>query len=706
MENKALLQNTKLQNIIRALCVIAAVAMWLVAVIVYGASVRCSVILAAFVIFYVLLPGMLLVSLSGYKGNHISTDIALSLFSGWGLNVLVYFISDAVPGDLLIYAAGPVLSLVYLYRLYAKKQEPLAVKRFHFSRLSVAFCLFMALVLFYCFTGVQYRYLAPELADFTIMNSDKAYHMGLINSLSHDYPMQSPWVYGRYITYHIFSEILLSIPVRCFDVPVDTMTLSFGPIWTGCTFGLSLYSFFKEMSRKPERAGIYCLLLMLSNIYVTRSATTSIAFRFALENDNSSGYGISVALMTIVVFKKWYEAFSEKRPERFRVLAALLAFMMLATGIKGPMGAVLIASMWGTMVLGTILRKVPLKSLLPLAAVSAGFVFIYKTVLNGRGVSNATGESIFAFAKIADIAFWKKPLVAALQGMGIPTPIRLIVVLAVFILFMLTIFFVPFCIGYVRELILVISGRKPFEPDRVLVYAAAMVGFILMMIMNYSGHSQIYFGLVTVFIAPMIALWFIEDLEDTKDSSPLAKHTLRVTVSIMAVMLIATTVSLGAFLGENIRLDIRATNAHRTPDKYTSISNDEYEAMIWLHENTDEDALLATDRYYSVPLDEYSVDNRWDNRFFLYAVYSNRFTYISGSGYNIPDREYELRRQMIHDNSELYDVENKARGDKARELGVDYVVVSKRFTDIDDLTNKDYEKCFSNDEVDIYKIAG
>ena len=704
--SNTIVENTKLQNILRALCIMAAAAMWFVAVFVYGASAVTSLMLAAFIIFYVLFPGLLLVSLSGYKGNHLSTDLALAIFSGWGMNVLVYFISDAIPGDFLIYAAGPVLTLIYLYRLYAKKQKPMVIGRFRFSKLSVAFCIFMVLVLFYCMSGVQYRYLAPELADFTIMNSDKAYHMGLINSLSHDYPMQSPWVCGKYITYHIFSEILLSIPVRIFDVPVDTMMLSFGPVWTSGVFGLSTYSFFKEMSRKPERAGIYSLLLILSNIYITRSITTSIAFRFALENDNSSGYGIAVALMTIVVFRKWYESFSEKRPERFRVLIALLAFIMLATGIKGPMGAVIAAAMWGTMILGIIMRKVSIKSVVPLAVVTAGFVFIYSTVLSGRGVSNATGQSIFAFAKIADIAFWKKPLIAAMQDMGIPTPVRLLVVLAVFVFFLLTIYFVPFCIGYVRELFLVISGRKPFEPDRVLVYAAAMVGFILMMIMNYSGHSQIYFGLVTVFLAPVIAMWFIEDLEDKRDSSALAKHTLRVTLCIMAVMLVFTTVSLGAFLKENVRLDIRATNAHRTPDKYTSISNDEYEAMVWLEENTDLDSLLATDRYYSVPLEKYHVDNRWDNRFFLYAVYSNRFTYISGSGYNIPDRDYELRRQMLHNNSELYDASNDARGDKARELGVDYVVVSKRFTDVGDLTNEDYEKCFSNDEIDIYKIAG
>lgn len=706
MEKNAFRISNKAQNVLRFTCILVAVCMWLIAIIVYGASVTNTLLLIGFILIYVQIPGLFLVSLVGFRGNHLSTDLALGAFAGWSLNVLVYFISDKIPSDILLYVAGPLLSVLYICRLCSRRQKPLIIKRFRFSTLSLAFCIFMTVVLFYCLSNVQYRYLAPNLADFTIMNSDKAYHLGLVNSLSHDYPMQSPWVSGKYITYHIFSEILLSLPVRLFSVPSDFVMLSFGPLWTAYIFGLSVYSFFREMSGRPERAGIYSLLLLFSNIYITRNATTSLAFKFVLENDNASGYGIAAVLMTVVVFKKWYAGFCEKASERFRLLIALMAAVMLTTGIKGPMGAVLVASACGTLLLGMILRKVSPKALLPLAAVTAVFVFVYMTVLSGRGVSNASGESIFAFATIADIAFWKKPLIAAMQSIGIPTPVRLAVVLIVFIAFMLTVFFVPFCIGYIRELIMVLSGKKPFEPHRVLVYAACLVGFILMMIMNYSGHSQVYFGLVTVFLAPVVALWFVEDLEEKRDVSKLAKHTLRFTVSVMALTLAATSASFVYYLADGISDDIAASDPHRSTKYYMSISNDEYDAMIWLSENTEFDALLATDRYYSVPLEEYHVDSRWDNRFFLYAVYSNRFTYISGSGYNIPDRDYEIRREMIHTNSELYDASNEERGDLARELGVDYVVVSKRFTQVGDLTNKDYEKCFSNDEVDIYKIAG
>ena len=60
---------------------------------------------------------------------------------------------------------------------------------------------------------------------------------------------------------------------------------------------------------------------------------------------------------------------------------------------------------------------------------------------------------------------------------------------------------------------------------------------------------------------------------------------------------------------------------------------------------------------------------------------------------------------MIETNEQLYDPANEERGDLARDLGVDYVVVSKRFNDRGSLTNEDYIPCYSNDDIDIYEIS-
>ena len=49
-----------------------------------------------------------------------------------------------------------------------------------------------------------------------------------------------------------------------------------------------------------------------------------------------------------------------------------------------------------------------------------------------------------------------------------------------------------------------LSGKKEFKVYRVLVYAIFAAGFIAMFVLRYSGHSQIYFGLVAAFLAPLV----------------------------------------------------------------------------------------------------------------------------------------------------------------------------------------------------------
>ena len=269
----------------------------------------------------------------------------------------------------------------------------------------------------------------------------------------------------------------------------------------------------------------------------------------------------------------------------------------------------------------------------------------------------------------------------------------------------LSVFFIPFCIGYIRELILVLSRKKPFIFHEVIVYAAFLVGFIAMFLLRYSGHSQIYFGLLSLFFAPLIAFWYLEDVSDYYKAASGSRRIMPAALyTVMALTLVFTTYSLLYSYYNMIPVAIENADPAQERGLYTSMSNDEYQAMEWIEDNTPKDALLATDRYYSVPLEEYSFDNRWDNRFFLYAAYSNRFCYIAGSGYNLGTNEWPVRLEMIKKNSELYDAGNEERGDEARELGVDYVVVSKRFTDLPDLSDSDYEKCYENNDVEIYQI--
>ena len=718
--------NTSAGNVIRILSAIAVAAMLAVSVLVYKAPVPAVMVFIAYILIYVQLPGLLIVKLAGIRPAHASAEIVIGLFSGWALTMLLYFVTDVIGTNVLLYAAGPALSLIYLIIRIIKKD--FVLRRISWNSVSPAWCVFFALSLLFILLKTQYVYMSPEYCDFIYMNADKAYHMGLINSLAYDYPLQSPWIQGRYINYHIFTEILYAVPVRLFGISSDVVLSSCGPLMTAYTLCLTFYAFFRTMCRRADRAGIYCLVMLLSNIFIVRNITSSIAFLFAYKNENTAGYGIAGAMAVILMLKEWYDgpgreaaasvvqdsagmpkhaAAAEARTGGLKSLPSLLvllALVMCETGIKGPMGATLIAGMWGTFILGLIMRKVKFSKVVPLLILSAGFLAVYVTVLGSKGQSNSSGNALFALATISDICFWKEPLTDMMKAAGVPYVAMLAVILLVFMIFMLTAFFLPFVIGYLRELVLVLTGRKEFDFTRIVIYAASLVGLVAMFILNYSGHSQIYFGLVMVFFAPLISYWLFEDLEE-KHAEGRSRGILSGGLKgLTCVLLIATTVSLGMNYYANIGEAVKHADPGRSYNKYKSISNDEYAAMIWLRDNTPEDSLLATDRYYSVPLEEYSYENRWSNRFFLYAVYSQRFCYIAGSGYNLGAKEWPIRQEMLETNSKLYDPENEDRGELANELGVDYVVVSKRFTELPSLESDDYELCFTNGDVDIYEV--
>lgn len=683
---------------------IVLIAMTAVGIFIYGADLGGLCLFAAFILFYVMMPGLLLITPLRNTLSHYSTYLAVGLFTGWALNICLYFITDLIGTDILLMAAGPALSVIFIIK-ELRSREYLRRAEYAIRHIPLSFCICIILTLLYALLTTQYQYLSPALSDYVCVNPDKAYHMGLIDSLSHDYPLASLWIQGRTINYHIFTEMLYSIPVRLFGMDADFIMMSCGPYMTTFTLGLSMYSFFSEMSHKAGRAGIYCLIVILSSLYICRSWYNSIAFTFAITNDNSAGFGIASALVFIVILKYYFEDSAADAKSRIPVACLLTALLMLTTGIKGPMGAVLIAGLWGTLMLGWILRKIPFRSVLPALVMSGGFILIYKTVLGSKGQSNASGESVIEFATITDICFWKKPLIGLLKSLYVPQSIRLGIILLVFIVFFLTVFFLPFCIGYLRELFLVLGGRKGYLVHEVTVYAAFAVGFVAMFILNYSGHSQIYFGLLSAFLAPLIAFWFLEDMEDVyPDASSRVQVLIGIVRGVVIISLICTTIMLGYHYYRLLPSAVKHADPALKYNKYLSMSSEEYEAMKWIKDNTPEDSLLATDRYYSVKLDEYSYENRWSNRFFLYASYSNRFCYIAGSGYNLAADEWNVREEMITRNMELYDADNESRGDDARELGVDYVVVSKRFTDTEDLSNDDYILCFQNDDIDIYQI--
>ena len=691
-------------DIVRIFCAVAVFAMALVSIVVYKANMASMLIFAFFFVFYILLPGLLVTGLVKAEYGCLSVRLLISSFAGWALTVIGYFVTDLIGTRLLLYCAGPLLSLLYLYMLYSRKLEPSLAGKLMPAGISAAFCIAVVILMAYVFLNTQFVYLSPEYSQNIMMRIDKAFQGGIVGSLSRGYPIKNPWVYGLVMHYHLFTHVMLSDMTSLFGLTPDFLVMSASPYLTVYFISLSFYAMFRHFCRHRERAGLYTLTVLLSNMFIARTPVSSYLFRVLLINDNHGGFGISCLIacliMTDIYFRDERPAFRDRLPS----LVLTASMYMLLTGIKAPVAIVIIGGLIGTCLLGLILREVSFRrSISLILSVLAGFIIVFILFIWSSNATEAGDSSLFRFGKMTNICFWKDGLIESLRSIGIPGPVRLLAILAVFFLFYFTIYALPFAFGYIREFCLVVSKKKPFSFAMVTAYASALVGFVLMMFLNYNGHSQVYFGTVTTTFAPLIAIRFFEDFPD------MTSKTMKTIYKLSLVWFFAVIIVTSATLAIDMKNMMPDARMHADPSSeynpYIALSADEYAAALWLKENASADSVIATQMYASVPKEDYDYTVRWNNCHFAYAAFSDRQFYLEGSGFSLEESQSGLRLEMIKNTDALYDPDNAERAELARSLGINYVMVTKKIYPTPDLSSGDYKLVFSNDDIDIYEVT-
>ena len=700
MDTKKL--TTCLQAVIKVISVLIICASAFIAVWFFKAEIRPVFLFLIFLLFFVLLPGNLVIGNLKLGTSHVSTVLARSFFAGFALIVLLYYLSALVGIRWLILLICPLLSAYRIYKFLREEPgEKLRRLPSFVNGVPASFFLFAACVFLCSLLTTQFKYVDPDFSPFSLMRQDFGFHAGIINALAEGFPPKNPWIDGRIITYHYFSEMILSVPVRLLGVTSDELLMNCTPYLITPIFCLSLYSFFREMSRDGSYAGLYCLAFHFSNMFMLKNFDNSWFLYHIYSNVNNAGFGLSCLLTTIPLLSGWEgQAAADDQSTRGSKALLLASFVMLMTGLKGPVAVVLIGGMVGTFLLALIMRKANRQMFSAVVLSSISFTLIYIYVLAGEH-SNASGGEVLNFGEVTDLFYLKDAVLDIASGLGLPRSGALVLLLAVFTVFYLTAFILPFVIGFIREFVLVVTSKKEFSFCRITVYACCVVGFLALMLFNFSGHSQVYFGFVTSVLVPAVAFWFFEDVRENRK---VYMHGVRAVFAVMLCFFAFTMVLYMKDSAASSAAYYHSQDKHL--EKYRDLSQLEYQGLIWLRENTDEDSLCASDRFNSVAMKKYDYTRRNNNTHFAYAIYSQRRQYLEGSGFSLEADETPLRKEMLEKNSRLYDPENEKRGDDARALGVDYVIVSKRFNDYGDLSNKDYELCYSNDEMDIYKIAG
>ena len=396
------------------------------------------------------------------------------------------------------------------------------------------------------------------------------------------------------------------------------MVMTSSPLLTAYVIPLSLYSSFKHFCTRKDRAGLYTLSFVLSFLFAARSFDSSYLFGILLGNDNYGGYAVSCLLACLVVLDGCFDSFACKKKKVLHTIGFSILFALLS-GIKAPVALVFLGGTLATLVLGIILKKVSIRDAIFISTLTVvAFVIIYKVFLGSQGTTGVGTTSIFSFGKMTGICFWKTPLIQLLKGLGVPSQLRLISILLVFTASFLTIYTLPFVIGYLRELYVTFTNKREYSVARVSADACAVVGFVLMMFLRYSGHSQVYFGTVTAVFAPLIAFWYFEDI--SLNTSRAARVSFLMSKAWFFVLIVFTSLSLFISMYNDIPSAVKRSDPSAKYNKYLSLSADEYKACKWIKDNTPVDSIIATQMYSSVGMDEYDYAMRWHNCHFIYSA--------------------------------------------------------------------------------------
>lgn len=665
-----------------------------------------------FVLFFIQLQGMGILQLMRFKVSNISIGITTGFFVGLAVVFFEYFLSVFVNTNIVFFLGCGLVLLISLFDLIRNK----TAVHCSICKVQASFFMLVALVFLLSMLDVQLTFIRPEITEASSVYQDYLYHISLTNSISHDYPICNPDLYGEIVHYHFFSDLLCAIPVRLFGISSKTVLFDCMPYLNTYIVSISLYSFYRTATRNRKMTGVYSLLticayagipLYLGALVVENPFFSSLSLGdiplyadasllcHVVTNINAFGLGLSAVCCFISNYIEWEETKDVGKSFYVRLLI-LCVMITLVVGIKAPIGIVVVASLWGSYVLGFFFGKVNRNSVCVLIAVTiCGLAVYYLTV--GSSGGGGTELGLFFAEKAKALPIWG-PMTAFFDSIGMPAIIRRGISGAVCLLMLFGVYCVVFAVAYLRELILVIRRKKPYHLSRVLVYAMIPVSVIVYETVIFPDYysSETYFLFIAVAFVPVVTFWLIEELEWGK-----VWHST-ILICLFALCSCVGVFSMGLFINTHQNQGIYN---YESDNPYDIVTHAEYEGMCWIRDNTPADSLLAVDRYQRVSPDDYNYSIMHHNTFFGYSAYSQRNCYLEGSGYTLRLSRAEEISKWISNNEKLFDPSYKKRGELARQIGIDYVIVSKRLYQAKELDNKDYSLCFTNKDIDIYKIT-
>lgn len=690
-------------NIIYKILIIVISFFILINFVVFKFSILDLVKYFGFNLFYVILPGYLILTL--LKADTINTlpeKIVYSFVIGIILTILSYFICYLTNLRFILYILGPLLSAAFLL-LLAKDAKIINNLRI-LDKIDYQLIFIIFFLLMISFTGVSLRNLSPDYTGISVIYQDLLWNIGNADSLIKSFPVYDLRFSGLEFKYHYFAFVFRAVASLVTGISSGNLFFVYSQFMMIPFLVTSLYILAQTIFNNDFQSRFFVWTFLFTGCASIIYKLKNIVGLFLNETiaalviyPNGIDLGIPVLLLLINILIKIYR--NSKLNTNDVIISGILTALL--TGAKAPLGIMVVGTIVIIFFINLIKKDnyVILNFKLMISMLSA-FMVIYLLIIYGGG-----GNSIRLIpgATVLNTIFGKvirKVLnILKLENLGYLQCI--LTNLSVPLHFLS---FMPFAaVPFISWLIYKFKNFNIIKQEELLIGGLAVCGILGFYLFIVDGNSQLYFIFgATAFIEICALKWLFDNYYN------LHKYVKRI---IIATFIIASISSFSMFLRTSLDglivaySAVKGMNKEAEP-KINAITSYEYEGMIWLKNNVKNNEVIAVDRHYNSNPKEGQIPSPNDNgRYFYYSAYSGKQIFLEGWAYT--PRTDEIRKKILERvkvNEDLYSLINVNRVNLMKENDIRYIVVS-RFVNPDlEFNDAQLIKVFKNRDITIYKL--
>ncbi|MBA4384755.1 MAG: hypothetical protein C0410_08465 [Anaerolinea sp.] len=655
----------------------------------------------AFNIFYVILPGYFLVKLLRVNTSEKASEtVVYSIAFGIAITIISYYFCYLSGFRIGLYFIGPILSLAALAHLVKNEKFRDFKKTITFDH---GLFFIVSSILFLSFLGLSLRNLPPDMTGISSIYQDLLWTIGNTDSLTRSFPVFDSRFSGLELNYHYFVFIFRSVTSYVTGISSERLFFVYSPFLMLPFLVLSIYVFAQTVFNNINKSTFFVWTFLFTGcasmmylFFNPLGLFINVTILDLIMLPNGVDLGIPTILMLASLLIKTYRngTFTAGEAIAIAVLTAML------TGAKAPFSVMVVGTLFGMFAISLFSKQQLRHNFKLLSIALVAFLAVYLPTMASGGSDSihiAPGVTVLNTAfgsiikKTLELFHLSNSNSLQLLLSNLATPFH-------FILF-LPFVAAPFIFWFVVK----IKYFKTIKQEELLIGGFAISGMCGYYLLSVDGNSQLYFIFgATAFLQACAFLWLFDNFNKLPKFFKTTIISLFIIASISSFSLFART----SFDGLRVAYSaLTNRNADANPS-INAITKAEYEGMIWLKKNVQDDEIIAADRHYSVAPKPGHIPTPNDGaRYYYYSAYSGKQIFLEGWAYT--PRSPEMRKRILERyrlNEEFYNPSNPNRVELMKANNIKYLVVSRfshpglRFND------PQLKMEFENADIAIYKL--